>query len=83
MIETIFFFVDLLDELYPENQLQPKDPIEKAKQKLFVEKQGETHLKGRTEETKQELLKNISKVEQYLAENKLQYFGGEFNNILL
>jgi hypothetical protein len=42
MIETIFFFVDLLDELYPENQLQPKDPIEKAKQKLFVEKHGET-----------------------------------------
>jgi ERCC4-type nuclease len=40
-------------------------------------------LKGRTEETKEELLKNISKVEQYLAENKLQYFGGEFNNILL
>ncbi|CAB4036908.1 Hypothetical predicted protein, partial [Paramuricea clavata] len=43
-LDDIFFIWlhDLLDELYPENQLQPKDPIEKAKQKLFVEKQGET-----------------------------------------
>ncbi|CAB4023474.1 glutathione S-transferase O1, partial [Paramuricea clavata] len=41
-INESLIVADLLDELYPENQLQPKDPIEKAKQKLFVEKQGET-----------------------------------------
>ena len=36
------YCLDLLDELYPEKQLHPKDPREKAKQKLFLERFGET-----------------------------------------
>ena len=74
---------DLLDELYPEKQLQAKDPIKKAKQKLFVDKYGDTfipsyykHLRARTDETKAELLKNIADAEKYLVESKTKYFGG-------
>ncbi|XP_028413579.1 glutathione S-transferase omega-1-like [Dendronephthya gigantea] len=74
---------DLLDELYPEKQLQPKDPIEKAKQRVFVEKYGKTfippyykHLRERTEETKADLAKSICEVEKYLADKKEKYFGG-------
>ena len=35
-------------------------------------------LAEKSEETKQELLKNIGNVEQYLTEKKSKYFGGRF-----
>ena len=38
-------------------------------------------MRGKTEETKEELVKNIADVEQYLAENKSKYFAGICKNI--
>ena len=74
---------DMLDELYPEKQLHPKDPKEKAKQKLYIEQFGETfipsihkHSSQGSEETKEEVLKNVGNAEKYLAENKSKYFAG-------
>ena len=37
------------------------------------------HSSQKSEETKQELLKNIGNAEKYLTENNLKYFGGNFS----
>ncbi|XP_028411102.1 glutathione S-transferase omega-1-like [Dendronephthya gigantea] len=77
---------DLLDDLYPEKQLHPKDPKEKAKQKIFIQSFGETLIpsfyKGRQEQektgkTSEEMVKNIANVEEYLAKQKSNFFGGD------
>lgn len=41
-IQRSFFCLDLLDDLYPKKQLNPKDPKEKARQKLFIDRFGNT-----------------------------------------